>query len=185
MAVEIDFDKVKELVACGKSAAEIAAELGVGKRTIQRRCAGMLGPQGARFVEIDLDKVERLSMLGCSADEIAAELGVSERTIWRRCGAILARGTKRSHVRLRSALMKYALAGNPALLVFLAKSVLGLREPRDDDGFVLQNNLVITISQSETRQIEAAAEPVRHSVREMFARYKPLPSNGDAKPNED
>jgi len=106
---------------------------------------------GRPYVEIDFDKVERLSMVGCSAEEIAAELGVSERTIWRRCGALLARGAKKSHVRLRSALMKYALQGNPALLVFLAKVMLGMREPRDDAVTVNVSQQAITLNPAQVK----------------------------------
>jgi len=127
-----------------------------------------LSKMGRPYVDIDLDKVERLSIVGCSADEIAAELGVSERTIWRRCGTVLARGAKKSHVRLRSALMKYALAGNPALLVFLGKSILGLREPREDAVTVNVSQTAITLT---PQQLKANLTELRQAVREEAKRF--------------
>ena len=45
------------------------------------------------------------------------------------------------------------------------------------------NALSITIAPQEIREIEAVAEPVRASVRQMFERYKPNHSNGDQKSN--
>lgn len=42
-----------------------------------------------------------------------------------------------------------------------------------------QNNLSIHITNSEARAIEVAAEPVRESVKAMYARYKPALGNGN------
>ena len=53
---------------------------------------------------------------------------------------------------------------------------------------IQQNNttvsgLSITIAPAEIREIEAVAEPVRTSVREMFDRYKPNHGNGEQETN--
>ena len=48
---------------------------------------------------------------------------------------------------------------------------------------VVQNNLTITISPAEIRDIEALAEPVRASVRQMFEQYRPLHGNGEEETN--
>jgi hypothetical protein len=45
------------------------------------------------------------------------------------------------------------------------------------------NGLSITIAPQEIREIEAVAEPVRASVREMFDRYKPNHGNADQETN--
>jgi hypothetical protein len=45
------------------------------------------------------------------------------------------------------------------------------------------NGLSITIAPQEIREIEAVAEPVRVSVREMFDRYKPNHGKGDQETN--
>lgn len=48
-----------------------------------------------------------------------------------------------------------------------------------------QNNLSINITSSEAKEIEAIAEPVRQSVKEMFSHYKPgqLGTGGDGNGN--
>jgi hypothetical protein len=46
------------------------------------------------------------------------------------------------------------------------------------------NALSITITRQEIREIEAVAEPVRASVRQMLDRYKPNHGNGDQETNE-
>jgi hypothetical protein len=45
------------------------------------------------------------------------------------------------------------------------------------------NALSITIAPQEIREIEAVAEPVRASVRQMFERYKPNHDNGEEETN--
>ena len=83
---------------------------------------------GRPYVKIDEAKVEALAAIGCSQDEIAAELGIGETTLKRRCGPILKKGTKKCHVRIRSAIFRHAVKGDPRLLVFLGKAYLGLKE---------------------------------------------------------
>jgi hypothetical protein len=44
---------------------------------------------------------------------------------------------------------------------------------------IVQNNLTINISPEEVREIEAQAEPVRQSVKALYAAYRPLQGNGN------
>jgi hypothetical protein len=46
------------------------------------------------------------------------------------------------------------------------------------------NALSITIAPQEIREIEAVAEPVRASVRQMFDKYRPNQGNGDEQASE-
>jgi hypothetical protein len=50
---------------------------------------------------------------------------------------------------------------------------------RDSDGVRVR----IIIAPEEIREIEAVAEPVRASMRQMFERYKPNHGNGDQEAN--
>lgn len=138
---------------------------------------------GRPYVQIDMAHVERLATLGCSADEIAAELGVSERTIWRRCGRVLSRGAKKSHLRIRSALMKYALQGNAALIIFLAKSVLGLREPREDAVTVnvsaSASAIGLGLSDQQKKQIEELAAQIHERAFTRVRERQMQSANGD------
>jgi DNA-binding CsgD family transcriptional regulator len=125
---------------------------------------------GRPYVKIDFAKVEALAAIGCSQDEIAAELGIGETTLKRRCGPILKRGTKKCHVRLRSALYRHAVKGDPRLLVFLGKAYLGLKEEPSTVVNVATNVLSIT-DQTKARLAELHQMIRRESLLEH--------SNGD------
>jgi hypothetical protein len=124
-------------------------------------------------VVIDEAKIEALAAIGCPYDEIAADLNCAQRTIERRYGAVVKKGHLKCRKRVRSILFKQAMEGNGAAAIFLAKAICGMREPRDESFLISQNNLAITISVGEVRQIEAIAEPVRQTVKAMFEHYKP------------
>ncbi len=110
---------------------------------------------GRPYVKIDFAKVEALAAIGCSQDEIAAELGIGERTLQRRCGAVLKQGVKKCHVKLRSAMFRHAIKGDPRLLVFLGKAYLGLREHDDPSTVVnVATNVVSVTDQTKQRLAE-------------------------------
>jgi hypothetical protein len=132
--------------------------------------ADILPDVGRPYVKIDFAKVEALAAIGCSQDEIAAELGIGETTLKRRCGPILKKGTKKCHVRLRSALYRHAVKGDPRLLVFLGKAYLGLKEEPSTVVNVATNVLSIT-DQTKARLAELHAMIRRESLLEH--------SNGD------
>jgi hypothetical protein len=125
---------------------------------------------GRPYVKIDFAKVEALAAIGCSQEEIAAELGIGETTLKRRFGPILKKGTKKCHVRLRSALYRHAVKGDPRLLVFLGKAYLGLKEEPSTVVNVATNVLSIT-DQTKARLAELHAVIRRESLLEH--------SNGD------
>jgi predicted transcriptional regulator len=100
---------------------------------------------------IDFAKVEKLAAIGCSQDEIAAELGIGETTLKRHCGPILKRGTKKCHVKLRSAMFRHAIKGDPRLLVFLGKVYLGLKE--DPQTVVNVSQTAISVTDETKRRL--------------------------------
>ena len=106
---------------------------------------------GRPYIKIDEQKVEALAAIGCSQDEIAAELGIGERTLQRRCGAILKQGVKKCHVRLRSAMFRHAIKGDPRLLVFLGKVYLGLKE--DPQTVVNVSQTAISVTDETKRRL--------------------------------
>jgi len=75
---------IANLTLSGKTADEIATQLGVSTKTVQRnrKKANIPVPRG-RPLEIDLTKVTELTKSGETADEIAAQLGASTKTIQR------------------------------------------------------------------------------------------------------
>jgi hypothetical protein len=91
-------------------------------------------------IPIDEERVEELASVGCSAEEIASLLTppgskrpVDHRTIERRFAPALKKGRCRLARMLRSQLVRRAIAGDTAALIFACKTILGLREPRSDE----------------------------------------------------
>jgi hypothetical protein len=110
------------------------------KASIRRRFSAMVSfVVGRPRKVIDAQKVEQLASFGASAAEIAAELNCGERTIERRFGAVLKSGAKKRDLRLRSALFKAAVRGNAPVLIFMAKTCLGMREDPSTVISVTQN----------------------------------------------
>ena len=90
-------------------------------------------PGGRPEAEIDLKELEKLCAIQCTNAEIAAWFGVSERTIDRKRHEpefldVMERGKGKGRISVRRLQMKAAEAGNPALLIWLGKQVLGQRD---------------------------------------------------------
>src|SRR6266404_7020532 len=95
---------------------------------------------GRPRIPIEEEKVEELASVGCSAEEIASLLTppgskrlVDHRTIERRFAPALKKGHHQLAHMLRSQLVRRAMGGDTAALIFACKSILGLREPRADE----------------------------------------------------
>jgi len=95
---------------------------------------------GRPKIPIEEEKVEELASVGCSAEEIASLLTppgskrpIDHRTIERRFAPALKKGRHRLARMLRSHLVRRAITGDTAALIFACKTILGLREPRNDE----------------------------------------------------
>lgn len=95
---------------------------------------------GRPKIPIEEERVEELASVGCSAEEIASLLTppsskrlVDHRTIERRFAPALKKGRCRLARMLRSQLVRRAINGDTAALIFACKTILGLREPRSDE----------------------------------------------------
>jgi len=91
-------------------------------------------------IPIDGGKVEELASLGCSVEEIASlvtpsdsKRAVDHRTIERRFAPALKKGRHQLAHMLRSQLVRRAMGGDTAALIFACKTILGLREARNDE----------------------------------------------------
>jgi hypothetical protein len=94
-------------------------------------------------IPIDEAKVEELASVGCSVEEIASLLtppgskrSVDHRTIERRFAPALKKGRHQLAHMLRSQLVRRAMGGDTAALIFACKTILGLRESRGDENQV-------------------------------------------------
>jgi hypothetical protein len=68
---------------------------------------------------------------------------------------------------------------DPHFAQALAQAHLESAEKKWIQANVVQNNLTITISAEEAREIEVQAESSRAMVREMYAQYRPSQGNGE------
>lgn len=130
---------------------------------------------GRPRIRIEVAKVQRLAALGCSAEEIALQLGVAPRTIHNRFSSILKVGHNKRDIRLRSALMREAVKGNSAVLIFACKVLLGMREPRDDAVNVQVNTIAAVgntfqiTEQVKSRLFEIDQELRRQNIPQVIA----------------
>jgi hypothetical protein len=91
-------------------------------------------PGGRPKAKIDMAEVEKLAQLQCTDVEIAAFLGVTTRTIenYRAKDATfreaMERGKAKGLISLRRAQYQEALKGNPTMLVWLGKALLGQKD---------------------------------------------------------
>jgi hypothetical protein len=83
------------------------------------------------------DQVYELTAIGCNIDEISRFFGVKPDTLKRNFADQIAKGQEYQKIRLRRNLFKAADNLNPAVLIFLAKSVLGMSETGSSENTVL------------------------------------------------
>ena len=74
------------------------------------------------------EQVYELTAIGCNLDEIARFFGVKPDTLKRNFADQIAKGQEYQKIRLRRNLYRAADNLNPAVLIFLAKAVLGMTE---------------------------------------------------------
>ena len=76
------------------------------------------------FTEEQNEMIKRLSEMFCSQEEIAFAMGCS-RSVLRHHKDLLDEGKARGRVKLRRAQMEKALEGNPTMLIWMGKQLLG------------------------------------------------------------
>ena len=90
-------------------------------------------PRPGRQSNLDLKVVEGMAFAGATNCEIADFCGVVEGTIRKRCGPLLVKSRAALKTRLRRAQITAALGGNPALLIWLGKQMLGQVEKHEHE----------------------------------------------------
>jgi hypothetical protein len=86
---------------------------------------------------IDLDVARRAASLGCTSDEIATLLGVCRRTFFNHLKAdeglqeAIDEGRDQGRITLRRLQWEQAKAGNPTMLIWLGKQLLGQRDKHE------------------------------------------------------
>ncbi len=89
---------------------------------------------GRPKLKIDKDLVEKLALIHCTPQEIGYIVGAHPDTIRKRFSAELAKGRAEGKRKLRRKQFEVALQGNPTMLVWLGKNLLGQSDsPLGDD----------------------------------------------------
>lgn len=83
------------------------------------------------------DQVYELTAIGCNINEIAQFFGVKPDTLSRNFAEEITKGQEYQKIRLRRNLFKAADNLQPAVLIFLAKAVLGMNENGSSENTVL------------------------------------------------
>ena len=100
---------------------------GINKKTEPKR-------RGRPPIELDEEKVYRLACMGCTVQEIAHYFDVSKDVIERRYIDIVHAGLSNAKMSLRRTMLKAATqTENVAMMIWLSKQWLGMREPVNVD----------------------------------------------------
>lgn len=85
-------------------------------------------PVGRDKTIVPPDQVEELAALGCTDRDIANFYGINEDTLRYNFKDNLIKGRENLKISLRRSMLKTAHGGNAAVLIFLAKNILGMTD---------------------------------------------------------
>lgn len=83
---------------------------------------------GRKEKDLDIEQIRELAHIQCTQSEIAAVMRCSVDTLDRRYAETIREGREVGKMSLRRAQYKKALEGNPAMLIWLGKHILGQRD---------------------------------------------------------
>lgn len=89
---------------------------------------GLIVGRGPRQRVVPPDDVYRLATMGCPDREIAEWFDISESTLRYNFSSYLTKARSQLKQRLRQAQIRTAMEGNPTLLIWLGKNILGQSE---------------------------------------------------------
>lgn len=83
---------------------------------------------GRHNVPVPPDEVELMAKIGCTDREIAEHFGIKDETLRRNFVDYLIKGRSELKQRLRQAQLRVAFEGNPTMLIWLGRNILGQNE---------------------------------------------------------
>lgn len=96
-----------------------------------------MGRKAHEFTDEEKEMVIKLSELFATETEIAYVMGINRSTL-RKHPELMEAGKARAKVKLRRAQMDKALEGNPTMLIWLGKQLLGQSDnPGDEDSNII------------------------------------------------
>lgn len=85
-------------------------------------------PVGRDKTVVPPDQVQELAELGCTDRDIANFYGIKEDTLRYNFADNLTKGREELKISLRRSMLRTAHSGNAAVLIFLAKNILGMTD---------------------------------------------------------
>ena len=86
---------------------------------------GLVVGRGPNQKVVDPDEVYRLSGIGCTMEEMAHFFGIDRETLKYNFLPYIQRANSELYMRLRTKQIEVALDGNPTMLIWLGKNMLG------------------------------------------------------------
>jgi hypothetical protein len=113
---------------------------------------------------VDPVEVEKMAAVGCTPEEIGGILNCSARTVDQRFCKPFKKGQQKLRHTLKRVLLREAVTGNTAALIFAAKVYCGLREPRDDAVTVNVNQTALSIDDETKRKLATMHAMIRRET---------------------
>lgn len=107
---------------------------------------------GRNNIPVPPDEVELMAKIGSTDREIAEHFGLKESTLRYNFSDYLIKGRSELKQRLRQAQLRVAFDGNPTMLIFLGKNILG----QADTPVNTDNNQVLPFTDDELDDIKDA-----------------------------
>lgn len=134
------------------------------KQLVEKTIVGLPVGRGNNANVVPPEEVEKLAAIGCTDREIAAFFSIKEDTLRRNFADNLLKGREFVKTRLRMNMFKAADNLNPAILIFLAKNILGMSDSPTDS----EANKPLPWNESDEQDLEIGEdnEDVDHGIED-------------------
>ncbi|CAB4153896.1 hypothetical protein UFOVP640_35 [uncultured Caudovirales phage] len=112
---------------------------------------GLVVGRGPNQKVVDPDEVYRLSGIGCTMEEMAHFFGIDRETLKYNFLPYIQRANSELYMRLRTKQIEVALDGNPTMLIWLGKNMLG----QSDNPTNVDSNKVLPWTDGEDKKDES------------------------------
>jgi hypothetical protein len=112
---------------------------------------GLVVGRGPNQKVVDPDEVYRLSGIGCTMEEMAHFFGIDRETLKYNFLPYIQRANSELYMRLRTKQIEVALDGNPTMLIWLGKNMLG----QSDNPTNVDSNKVLPWTDGEVNKDES------------------------------
>jgi hypothetical protein len=99
--------------------------------------------------KIDEELLAKLASIHCTMEEMASMVGVSKDTLERRYAAFIEENRGKGKARLRRIMWGAAMEGNPTMMIWLSKNLLGYTDKQEIQQTSADSKLVIQFDEKE------------------------------------